>query len=86
MRSSSVNDIFPDKFTPLERSVVGEAANLLGLLSSAGITVGELYVHHRQASPTSTYDSFVAALTLLYGAGVLDYEDQTVRLTQCSSA
>jgi hypothetical protein len=32
-------------------------------------------------SAASTYDGFVAALTLLYGASVLDYEDQMVRVS-----
>jgi hypothetical protein len=75
-----VSDFFPDKFTPLERTIVGEAAALLALLSGRSVSVGQLYVEHRQTSAASSYDSFVAALTLLYGAGVLDYEDQMVRV------
>lgn len=80
-----MNDIFPDKFTPLERTVVGEAATLLSLLNRSGISVGQLYARYRGAVPSATYDSFAAALTLLYGAGVLDCQDSIVRLIPCSS-
>lgn len=76
-----MSEIFPDKFTPLERTVVGEAAALLMLLGQRSVGVGQLYVEHRQASPTTTYDSFASALTLLYGASVLDYQDQIVRIS-----
>lgn len=75
-----MSEIFPDKFTPLERTIVGEAASLLMLLGDRSISIGQLYVEHRQAAPSSTYDSFAAALTLLYGAGVLNHQDQIVRV------
>lgn len=75
-----MSEIFPDKFTPLERTVVGEAAVLLSLLGERSVSVGQLYVEHRQATSSATYDSFTAALTLLYGAGVLDFQDQIVRV------
>ncbi|KLI05596.1 hypothetical protein ACT17_26230 [Mycolicibacterium conceptionense] len=75
-----MSEIFPDKFTPLERTVVGEAAALLSLLGKNSFSVGQLYVEHRQRTPSATYDSFAAALTLLYGAGVLSYQDQVVRV------
>lgn len=75
-----MSEFFPDKFTPLERTVVGEAAALLALLGDRSISVGQLYVEHRQTSVASTYDAFAAALTLLYGAGVLDYQDHIVRV------
>jgi hypothetical protein len=74
-----VNEIFPDKFTPLERTVVGEAAGLLSLLGDRSVSVGQLYVEHRQTMSAATYDSYALALTLLYGAGVLDFQDQIVR-------
>lgn len=76
-----MSELFPDKFTPLERTIVGEAALLLTLLDGRSLSVGQLYVEHRQATPSSTYDSFAAALTLLYGAGVLNYQDQIVRVS-----
>lgn len=75
-----MSEFFPDKFTPLERTIVGEAAALLALLGSRSLSVGQLYVEHRQTATELTYDGFVAALTLLYGAGVLDFEDQMVRV------
>lgn len=40
------------------------------------MSIGQLYGRHRQMSAALTYDTFAAALTLLYGAGVLDYQDQ----------
>ncbi|WP_091060529.1 ABC-three component system middle component 6 [Klenkia brasiliensis] len=73
-----MSEIFPDKFTPPERTIVGEAAALLSLLDHRSLSVGQLYVEHRQIASLSTYDSFAAALTLLYGAGVLDYEEKIV--------
>ncbi|MGR6520919.1 ABC-three component system middle component 6 [Rhodococcus erythropolis] len=76
-----MSEIFPDKFTPLERTVVGEAAALLALLGKRSVSIGQLYIEHRQAVHSATYDSFTAALTLLYGAGVLDYQDQIVRVS-----
>ena len=75
-----MSEIFPDKFTPLERTAVGEAAALLMLLGQGSVSVGQLYVAFRQSTPSSTYDSFAVALTLLYAAGVLDYQDQIVRV------
>jgi hypothetical protein len=77
-----VTEVFPDKFTPLERTVVGEAARLLSLLARRSVTVGHLYGEYRLLPNPGTYDSFAAALTLLYGAGVLQYQDQIVRITQ----
>lgn len=77
-----MSEIFPSKFTPVERTIVGEAAVLLRLLAGRSVSIGQLYAEHRQsADASSTYDSFAAALTLLYGAGVLTYNDQIVRLT-----
>lgn len=76
-----MSEIFPDKFTPVERTIVGEAAALLSLLAGRTMSIGQLYTEHRQTAGPSTYDSFAAALTLLYGAGVLDYHDQIVRVT-----
>lgn len=75
-----MSEFFPDKFTPIERTIVGEAAALLALVGDRSMSVGQLYVEHRHTSVASTYDAFAAALTLLYGAGVLDYQDQMVRI------
>ncbi|WP_193596382.1 ABC-three component system middle component 6 [Microbacterium sp. YJN-G] len=75
-----MSEFFPDKFTPLERTIVGEAAALLALLGGRSLSVGQLYIEYRQTATASAYDGFVAALTLLYGAGALDYEDQMVRI------
>ncbi|WP_425592261.1 ABC-three component system middle component 6 [Corynebacterium callunae] len=74
--------MFPDKFTPLDRTVIGEAAALLELLGKRSVSVGQLYGEFRQAVPTSTYDSFAIALTFLYGVGILaDYHNQIARVS-----
>lgn len=73
-------EIYPDKFTPLNRTVVGEAASLLALLAHRSMSVGQLFVAHREDAPFSTYDSFAAALTLLYGAGAINVQDQIIRI------
>jgi len=75
-----MSEIFPDKFTPVEHTVVGEAAAILSLLGQRSVSVGQLYVEYRQTVAVATYDSFTTALTLLYGAGVLQYQDQMVRV------
>ena len=75
-----MSEFFPDKFTPLERTIVGEAAALLALLGRRSLGVGQLYDEHRRTATAPPYVGFDAALTLLYGAGVLDYEDQMVRV------
>ncbi|MEO7148076.1 MAG: hypothetical protein ABIW81_08440 [Terrimesophilobacter sp.] len=74
-----MSEVYPDKFTPVEQTVVGEAASLLLSLGQRSLTIGRLFLEHKQAVPTATYDSFVTALTLLYGAVVLDYNDQILR-------
>lgn len=78
MRSSAVSDLYPDKFTPIERTLVGESAVLLGLLRGRAISIGQLFVEFREVAPTTTYDSFALALTLLYGAGAVTHRDQIV--------
>ncbi len=75
-----MSEFFPDKFTSLERTIVGQAAALVALLDGHSLSVGQLYVEYRRTSAAATYGSFAAALTLLYGAGVLDHEDQMVRV------
>ena len=75
-----MSEIFPDKFTPLERTLVGEAAALLMLLDDRRVSVGQLYVEHRELTPTSSYDAFASALTFLYAAGVITYQNQIVRV------
>lgn len=73
-----MNESIPDKFTSIERTVVGEASLLLLSLKDAPMSVGRVYLAHRERLSTSTYDSFSAALTFLYGAGVINYENGLV--------
>lgn len=74
-----MSEIFPDKFTPTERTVAGQAAVLLRILGARSLSVGQLFVEYRDEDSLATYDSFALALTLLYGAGVLDFQDEIVR-------
>lgn len=80
MRCSSVSELFPDKFTPVEKTLVGEAATILLLMGQRSVSVGQLFVEYRTAVPTSPYDSFAAALTLLYGAGAINHHDGMLRI------
>lgn len=73
-----MSDFYPDKFTPIERTVVGESAIILGLLRGRAISIGQLFVEFREVSPATTYDSFALALTFLYGAGSVAHRDQIV--------
>ncbi|MDD2857214.1 MAG: hypothetical protein PHU75_00915 [Candidatus Nanopelagicales bacterium] len=73
-----MSDLYPDKFTPIERTVVGESALLLGLLRGRAISIGQLFVEFRDVAPTTTYDAFALALTFLYGAGAVTHRDQIV--------
>lgn len=75
-----MSEFFPDKFTPLEGTIVGQAAVILALLDGSSLSVGQLFVQFKQESATATYDGFVAALSFLYGAGVVEYENQVLRI------
>ena len=74
-----MSELFPDKFTPVGRTIVGEAATLLRLLGIRSMSVGQLFIEHRRIADWATYESFATALTFLYGAGVLEFDDQLIR-------
>lgn len=74
-------EIFPSKFTPVEQTVAGQAARLIVLLNDGNATVGQLYARHKASTPRATFESFAAALTLLYAAGVVSEEHQIVRIS-----
>ena len=74
-----MSEHFPDKFTPIANTLVGEAATILGLMGTRSLSVGQLFVEYREAAPSSPYDSFAAALTLLYGAGAINHHDGILR-------
>jgi hypothetical protein len=76
-----VSEIFPDKFTPVERTVVGEAAAILERFHGRVISVGQLYSSHRRSYEGTTYDGFVSALTFLYAANLIDYDNPMVSFT-----
>lgn len=72
-------EIFPSKFTPFERTTVAEAAALLARIKVAPVSVANLYVTQKEGRDTVTFDSFAAALTLLFAIGVIDYEAPILR-------
>lgn len=73
-----MSEFYPDKFTPIERTVLGECAELLGLLRGRAISIGQLFVELREIDPAATFDSFALALSFLYGTGAVDHRDQIV--------
>ncbi|WP_334147214.1 ABC-three component system middle component 6 [Microbacterium sp.] len=75
-----MSELFPDKFTPIAKTLVGEAATILLLLGQRTLSVGQLFVEYRETVPTSPYDSFATALTLLYGAGAINHHDGMLRI------
>jgi hypothetical protein len=75
-----VTELFPDKFTPLAKTVVGEAASILALMGARSISVGQLFIEYRELAQSSPYDSFATALTLLYGAGAINHHDGILRI------
>lgn len=74
-----MSEVFPDKFTPVSHTVVGEAAAILSQLLTQPRSIGQIYVGHKEANPQSTFESFAISLTLLYAVGAVDYSDQMVR-------
>ncbi|WP_395639420.1 ABC-three component system middle component 6 [Pseudolysinimonas sp.] len=75
-----MNEILPDKFTPARQTVVGQASFIASQLQNKNMTIAQLFSEFKQADSGATFDSFVTALTFLYGAGALDYRDGIVRL------
>jgi hypothetical protein len=75
-----VSELFPDKFTPISKTIVGEAAAILALVSTRSLSVGQLFAEYRTLAPSSPYDSFAIALTFLYGAGAIDHYNGILRV------
>lgn len=75
-----MNEVLPDKFTPTRQTVVGQAAQLASLLQDSNASVARLFASLKTSDPGITFDSFVTALTFLYGAGAVEYRDGIVRL------
>lgn len=62
--------ILPTKYVPASDSVLGRAAAILPLRAS-NPTVSELWNSYRLVRPEDSFDSFTAALTLLFMLGVV---------------
>lgn len=75
-----MSELFPDKFTPISKTLVGEAATILGLMGPRSLSVGQLFVEYRKVAPSSPYDSFATALAFLYGAGAINHHDGILRV------
>jgi len=74
-----VAELLPDKFTPVEHSLIGEAAAILTRINERSASVGQLYLDHKSDSTVATFDSFAGSLTFLYAAGLVEYSDHIVR-------
>ena len=68
-------EILPDKLTPFSQTVIGHAARLISFLANEQTTVSSLFLHVRVARPDTRFDDFAMALTFLYAAGFLIFED-----------
>lgn len=70
----------PDKFTPVDQTVVGQASELLVILGGGSCSVGQLFARHKEQRTTTTFDSFVDATTFLFAGGAVRYNDGIVGL------
>jgi hypothetical protein len=68
----------PNKYVPVEYSLLGIAADLLTVMR-ANDTVSALWDRVREDSRIRTFDRFAAALTLLFAGGILVLEDGLLR-------
>lgn len=73
-------ELFPDKFTPVEQTIVGEAALLITVLESGSQSVGQAYLAYKAAVSTGTFESFAMALAFLYAAGAVEQDNQMLRI------
>lgn len=74
-------EIIPDKFTPVSGTVVGQASALLAFIALEQRSVGQLFVESKRSGPTQNFDDFATALTFLFGAGLIKYQDGILRLS-----
>jgi hypothetical protein len=57
--------IFPDKFTPVESSIIGISAAILQIIDTP-MSQSSLWGKFKSMLPDETYQRFVAALDLLF--------------------
>jgi hypothetical protein len=69
--------IVPTKYVPAPESTLGLACTLL-VMRDGNQTISELWLAFRAAHPSSTFDRFVEALTLLYLLGVVEIDEGTL--------
>lgn len=71
-------EILPDKFTPIDQTLVGRSAVLLVLVSDRNYTVGSLFAAAKERMNPLTFETFAASLTFLYGADLIEYNNGTL--------
>lgn len=65
-------EILPDKFTPIDQTLVGRSALLLEVVSEKSYTVSGLFAVAKERMNPITFETFAAALTFLYAAEMID--------------
>ena len=68
-------EFLPDKFTPIQSTVVGHSAFLLGHLRTNKHSVATLFVVAKDKADPMNFDAFTIALTFLFASGLIDYVD-----------
>lgn len=79
VKSSNVLEILPDKFTSVSETLVGHAAFLLSHLAE-NETVSGLYTRVKSIRPEMRFETIAMALTFLYAAGIVSYEDGILKV------
>ncbi|MFC7478198.1 ABC-three component system middle component 6 [Dankookia sp. GCM10030260] len=68
----------PNKYVPIEYSLLGIAADLLTVMR-ANDTISALWDRVRDDSRIRTFDRFAAALTLLFAGGIVTLDNGLLR-------
>jgi hypothetical protein len=73
-----VIEILPDKFTPIDQTLVGRSAMLLAVLSEESYTVSGLFAAVKVRMNPITFETFAASLTFLYAADLIFQKNETL--------
>lgn len=68
-------EVLPDKFTPIEQTLVGRSAMLMILLTARSFTIGGLFAAAKEQMRPLTFETFAASLSFLYAADLIEYRD-----------
>ena len=69
-------EILPDKFTPIDQTLMGRSAAILIVLSEKSYTVSGLYFVVKERIDLLTFESFSVSLAFLYAAELIDYNNK----------